>query len=398
MPQRARPRPRNGRTVRDPNDRSWRLSPDQSPGTRPEPSSFDEDDPETSPQRLRYAFLPLRIFFGATFLYAGLDKLIDPTFLRASGPGSIAAQLDGFARISPISPLIQIFGERAPVLFGLLIAVAEIAIGLGALTGLLFRLAAVGGAALSILFWLTASWATKPYYYGPDLPYAFGWLTLALAGHGNLFVLGAWLDRQINGVDAYYVPASAERRRFLEGSVLAAAAVAVAGIGGTLGASLLGRSDIHGPIFPTPSGDPNAGVGVGQTPSPGPTDGSLVPVGSGGPVTTPVPTAVAGAKVIGKASQVTARHAIAFRDPLTGDPGVVVKLPDGSLAAFDAVCTHAGCTVEWDTGSGYLICPCHGATFDPTQDATPIAGPTDQPLAKLPIHVDQATGSITLRG
>jgi thiosulfate dehydrogenase [quinone] large subunit len=77
---------------------------------------------------------------------------------------------------------------------------------------------------------------------------------------------------------------------------------------------------------------------------------------------------------------------------------VVVKLPDGSLAAFDAVCTHAGCTVEWDSGSGFLICPCHGATFDPAQGAAPIAGPTDQPLTPLPIHVDQASGSITLRG
>ena len=104
-------------------------------------------------------------------------------------------QLDAFVRQSPIGLLIQVFGERFPVLIGLLIAVAEIAIGIGALTGLLFRLPPSGGAALSILFWLTASWATKPYYYGPDLPYAIGWLTLALAGHGNLFVIGAWLDR-----------------------------------------------------------------------------------------------------------------------------------------------------------------------------------------------------------
>ena len=80
------------------------------------------------------------------------------------------------------------------------------------------------------------------------------------------------------------------------------------------------------------------------------TGGTPAAVGSTHPVSSeraPPPTG----KALGKASQVTSRHPLSFRDPLTGDPGVVVKLPDGSLAAFDAVCTHAGCTVEWDIGS-----------------------------------------------
>ena len=133
------------------------------------------------------ALLPLRLFFGATFLYAGLDKLLDPSFFDASAPSSIVAQLAAFARVSPLSPLVHVV-EPFAIPMGLLIAIAEIAIGLGALTGLAFRLAAAGGAALSIVFWLTASWTTHPYYYGADLPYAFGWITLALAGHGGLLV------------------------------------------------------------------------------------------------------------------------------------------------------------------------------------------------------------------
>ena len=79
--------------------------------------------------------------------------------------------------------------EPLAVLLGLLIALGEVAVGLGALTGLAFRLAAFGGAFFSLLFFLTASWTTHPYYFGPDLPYTLGWLTLALAGHGGLFVL-----------------------------------------------------------------------------------------------------------------------------------------------------------------------------------------------------------------
>ena len=35
------------------------------------------------------ALLPLRLFLGATFLYAGLDKLLDPAFLDAAAPTSL---------------------------------------------------------------------------------------------------------------------------------------------------------------------------------------------------------------------------------------------------------------------------------------------------------------------
>ena len=131
------------------------------------------------------ALLPLRLFLGVTFLYAGLDKLLDPAFLNASGPGSIGAQMVAFAHNSPLGPLVVVFGEPFPVAVGLGISLAEIAVGIGTLTGLLFRASAALGALLAILFWLTASWAVKPYYYGPDLPYAVGWITLALAGTGG---------------------------------------------------------------------------------------------------------------------------------------------------------------------------------------------------------------------
>ncbi len=317
----------------------------------------------------------LRLFLGVTFIYAGLDKLIDPTFLRVSGPGSIASQLDAFVRVSPIAVLVEVIAQPWPILTGLLISIAEIAVGLGALTGLLFRAAACGGAALSLLFWLTASWATKPYYFGPDLPYAAGWIVLAIAGHGERFVLSGWLDQLLEPADEWSEPVSPERRAFLHATLVGIGAVALAVVGGTLGSAIFGHQD---PLTETPSG-----TGASTPPGSGPAGAGPTPSGS----------------VVGTLAALASNGgSLPFQVPQTGDPGVLVKLASGKVVAFDAVCTHAGCTVEYDPRSGDLVCPCHGATFDPRHSAAVVGGPTNQPLLSLPIRIDQATGAISIVG
>ena len=45
---------------------------------------------------LAYAILPLRLFLGVTFLYAGLQKIADPGFLQPGSTTYIGAQLNGF--------------------------------------------------------------------------------------------------------------------------------------------------------------------------------------------------------------------------------------------------------------------------------------------------------------
>ena len=386
MSRRDRMRAQRERSIRD------RQRHPRDPSPRHDGWEDGEQDPRRVLDRTLLALLPLRVFLGVTFVYAGIDKLVDPNFLQATGPGSIGAQLDAFVRVSPIGPLVHLFGQPFPVAIGLLIAVAEIAIGFGALSGLLFRLSAGGGFALSILFWLTASWATKPYYYGPDLPYALGWLTLALAGTAGRFTIEAWLPRGFDGA-AYEEPFSPERRLVLKAGLLGIAAVAMAGFAGTVGASVLGRQK-SGVGNVTPTSDPN-GIAVDPSTSTQP----LVP-GQGSPAPTGAASTPGPARgpVVAQINQLASGRAVTFDDPISGDPGVLIKLRDGKIVAFDTVCTHAGCTVEYDRRSGYLICPCHGAAFDPAQQAQVIAGPTDQPLATIPIHVDTASGRITLTG
>ena len=125
-------------------------------------------------------------------------------------------------------------------------------------------------------------------------------------------------------------------------------------------------------------------------------------MGGGSPA--PSTSSAAGIKVatiaaVQQAGSATFRIPFSPPPPLpAGDPGVIVQLQDGSFVAFDAICTHAGCTVEWDAADAILLCPCHSAAFDAAHDGAVIAGPTSTPLAKLPIRVDTASGSIFLGG
>jgi thiosulfate dehydrogenase [quinone] large subunit len=129
----------------------------------------------------RYALLPLRIFLGVTFVYAGLDKLTSDTFFTDSANGSLLQILHG-AHDSAAIPAMVDLALKAPHGFGYAIALGETAVGLGILAGLLGRVAALGGALISLSLWLTVSWSTTPYYYGNDLAYLMAWLPLVLAG------------------------------------------------------------------------------------------------------------------------------------------------------------------------------------------------------------------------
>ncbi|MDX3307772.1 DoxX family protein [Streptomyces sp. NPDC054884] len=143
----------------------------------------------------RYALLPLRVFLGVTFLYAGLDKLTDSAFLKDSGAGSIGETMRAVRDSSAIPALVDM-ALKSPVGFGYAMAFGELAVGIGALLGILTRLAALGGVLISLSLWLTVSWAAEPYYYGNDLPYLMAWIPLVLAGASVLSLDAAWRSRR----------------------------------------------------------------------------------------------------------------------------------------------------------------------------------------------------------
>ena len=102
--------------------------------------------------------------------------------------------------------------------------------------------------------------------------------------------------------------------------------------------------------------------------------------------------------LLGSVRALSRNQALTYTDPASGDPAILLHLADGRYVAYDAVCTHAGCTVPFDPARRLLICPCHGATYDPARGAAVIAGPAPQPLASLAIRVDAQGNAYALDG
>jgi thiosulfate dehydrogenase [quinone] large subunit len=305
-----------------------------------------------------YGTIPIRLFLGLTFVYAGLQKIADPGFLDPSAPTYIGAQLQGFTATSPIGFLIQWLALPVPQLTGIGVIGAELAIGMLVLLGVATRWAAAAGALINFVFFLTASWAVQPYFLGSDSIYTVAWITLALIGDQSVLTARQIFAPQRAGNLRTRTGADLGRRRLL--LQIGGAAVGVVWV-----LALLPRTRHVGASEP-----------VATTPSPDATP-------SGSPTAAPSPT---GTKV-GTLSQLRSRGSFTFRDPSTGDPAVAISLAGGSIAAFDTVCTHAGCLVGYDSGQRLLVCPCHGAEFDPGQGAAVVAGPAPTPLAQIRLQV-----------
>jgi len=77
-------------------------------------------------------------------------------------------------------------------------------------------------------------------------------------------------------------------------------------------------------------------------------------------------------------------QAASFRDPASGDPSIVIQPRSGTFLAFDAVCPHAGCTVEYDPSAKVIVCPCHGSQFSASTGAVE-TGPAATGLTRITI-------------
>jgi len=372
--------------------------------------------PGCTPTLAGWALLPLRAFLGFTFCFAGLQKLANPAFFDAANPASIQAQLAGAVRRSPIHVLISPLAHHA-ALIGAVIALGEVAVGVGALLGLLTRIAAIGGLLLSLNLFLAVSFHTSPYYTGSDIVFVFAWMPFIIGG-GGLLSLDALVANVVAARQSWSgAPIDVDRRRVLGAVTFAAAAVAVLGTGAAAGlgrlfnngsptrssdelSNGLDSSAVSSPAAsPTTSGSPvpsSASPAVSASPSPSgvvptaspsasPTAKPATPKPTTARPTAAKPTAAkpAGSK-IGPATAVPVAGAASFQDPATGDPAIVVQPKAGDFLGFDAVCPHAGCTVGYDQQRVRFVCPCHGSEFNSNTGAVEV-GPAARGLRRITV-------------
>jgi len=392
--------------------------------------------------------LPARLFLAITYLYAGIQKFTDPQFLDSMAPGFVGAEMRGYVRSgSPLSPLLTHVVIPHAAFVGGVIAFCELLVGLSALTGLLTRAGAIGGAAISLIFYLTASWAVHPYFLGGDLPCALLWLTLALVGPGPYSLDEYFFGEVMRGrvqiatmattrqprratsrppaFPAYPTPEvrpapsdAVTRAAVLRGFGTAALLAVTAGIAGvvakahtptgtyTAEATLGGAPTASGatvtsgvvssrsglrtlPSFGNSTGEPTAIALPGGQSNAART--TTPPLPRATPTTAPSPSAA-----LANTSSLPANSAARFTDPTSGDPALLIHLADGSVVAYSAICTHSGCTVQYSATQKEIICPCHGAVFDPVHNAQVVRGPARRPLAAISVQVD-GSGNVSLK-
>jgi thiosulfate dehydrogenase [quinone] large subunit len=313
----------------------------------------------------------LRAFLGITFVYAGIQKLADPGYLTPGAPTSFATQVSGFAQGSPIAFFLNHLAEHAFIV-GIGVAIGEILIGLATLAGFFSLVAAIAGFAINVALWLSATWHSHPYFTGADSIYAVAW-----AAYGyHLF--GEWHAR----TDRAPLPRRADtsRRNLVRAGALGAGALVIAGFSRV--------AELFGPSPTTPSGSFASTGGTGsstkrhhtQSPQGGRTRRNQTkPKG----------------QVIANLDKLQVGAPIAFSGP-SNVPGVLVRLSGDKVVAYSRICTHAGCIVGYDSTANLLVCPCHGAEFDPTKGAQVVAGPAPTPLRRIPVGVDPSTRQVYL--
>jgi Rieske Fe-S protein len=68
-----------------------------------------------------------------------------------------------------------------------------------------------------------------------------------------------------------------------------------------------------------------------------------------------------------------------------GKPCLVVRTPDGDIKAFNAVCTHLDCTVEYRQANGDIFCNCHNGVYD--LHGGNVSGPPPRPLESYQVNL-----------
>ncbi|HEX7838499.1 MAG TPA: Rieske 2Fe-2S domain-containing protein [Kofleriaceae bacterium] len=63
---------------------------------------------------------------------------------------------------------------------------------------------------------------------------------------------------------------------------------------------------------------------------------------------------------------------------MASDTIMVIRVSDTQVIAVSAICTHAGCSMDYSASQQVLDCPCHGSRF--STDGKVVRGPANRSL------------------
>lgn len=68
-------------------------------------------------------------------------------------------------------------------------------------------------------------------------------------------------------------------------------------------------------------------------------------------------------------------------------PGILVMTPAGEYRAFNAICTHLGCTVQYNEKDTQIWCACHNGFYD--LNGNVVAGPPPRALEEYDVVIQK---------
>jgi cytochrome b6-f complex iron-sulfur subunit len=68
-------------------------------------------------------------------------------------------------------------------------------------------------------------------------------------------------------------------------------------------------------------------------------------------------------------------------------PAMLIHHADGRWVALTAVCTHLGCTVQYEPQADRIHCACHGGVYNAYTGAN-VSGPPPRPLKQFKVAVN----------
>jgi nitrite reductase/ring-hydroxylating ferredoxin subunit/uncharacterized membrane protein YphA (DoxX/SURF4 family) len=270
----------------------------------------------------------LRLWLGVTFVYAGWNKASDSGFLNPHSTHYIGAQLNSLAASSPVGHILARLVEHAQFI-GWVTMLGEFVVGFATLLGILGELAALIGFGISLGLWISVTWSVTPYFLGSDTAYMALWAALGF---------GLWAEKRKAGSHkkiTSLVTDVFQRREFFRA------------------------------------------LGVGIT--------SVAAIAISSKFQKSAPAAAKGAMDIANLDALPIGSSMKFTAK-DGSPALLFRTAAG-VFAYSRVCTHQGCWVDYDSASHLLQCPCHGAQYDPANDAKVVGGPAPAPLPKINVAI-----------